>query len=107
MILKGRKGFQEQKGHREKTKGGQDQGWEVGMAEVGESSGGKWRQLYLNNNKKQKLKKRDKCSAKENYMLTLIRVNYRFITTIKSSLKESFSINVAELEPCLGIFILG
>ena len=35
----------------DKTKGGWDQGWEVGMAGVGESWG-EWRQLYLNNNKK-------------------------------------------------------
>ena len=33
-----------------KPKRGQDRGWEVGM--VGGSGGGKWRQLYLNNNKK-------------------------------------------------------
>ena len=31
---------------------GQDQGWEVGMAAVGGVVGGKWRQLYLNNDKK-------------------------------------------------------
>ena len=36
------------KGHMDKAKGGQDRGWEVGMAGVG----GKWRQLYLNNKKK-------------------------------------------------------
>ena len=29
------------KGHRDKTKGGSDQGWEVGMAGVGGSGGGK------------------------------------------------------------------
>ena len=34
-------------GHKNKAKEGSDQGWEVGMAGVG----GKWRQLYLNNNK--------------------------------------------------------
>ena len=38
------------KGHRDKTKEGYNQGWEVGMAGVGRSGGGKWRQLYLNNN---------------------------------------------------------
>ena len=41
------------KGHRDKTKGGWDRGWEVGMAGVG----GKWRQLYLNSNKKSFKKK--------------------------------------------------
>ena len=41
------------KGHMDKTKGGWDQGWEVGMAGVGGGvEGGNWRQLYLNNNKK-------------------------------------------------------
>ena len=35
----------------DKTKGG-GQGWDVGMAGVRGSSEGKWRQLYLNNNKK-------------------------------------------------------
>ena len=39
------------KGLMDKTKGGWDQGWEVGMTGVGRSSGGgKWRQWYLNNN---------------------------------------------------------
>ena len=33
---------------KEWDKAGWDRGWEVGMAGVG----GKWRQLYLNNNKK-------------------------------------------------------
>ena len=40
-------------GHMDKTKRGQDQGWEVGMAGVGDrggAGGGEWRQLYLNNN---------------------------------------------------------
>ena len=36
--------------HMDKTKEGWDQGWEVGMAGVRGSGGGKWRQLYLNNN---------------------------------------------------------
>ena len=41
------------KGHTDKTKGRQDQGWEVGMAGVGEEWWWrKWRQLYLNNNTK-------------------------------------------------------
>ena len=40
------------KGHTDKTKWGWDQGWEVGMAGVGGSGERKWRQLYLNNNKK-------------------------------------------------------
>ena len=38
------------KGHMDKTKERQDQGWGVGMAGVGGEIGGKWRQLYLNNN---------------------------------------------------------
>ena len=39
------------KGHMDKTKvGGWDQGWEVVVAGVGGSDGGKWRHLYLNNN---------------------------------------------------------
>ena len=42
------------KGHVDKTKGGQDQGWEVGMAGVGEVVGGKWRRLNLNNKKLKK-----------------------------------------------------
>ena len=44
----------------DKTKwGGWDQGREVGVAGVGRVVGGKWRQLYLNNNKN-KNKKRKK-----------------------------------------------
>ena len=39
-----------------KPKGGQDRGWEVGMGGVG----GKWRQLYLNNNTKKKKRKLEK-----------------------------------------------
>ena len=39
------------KGHMGKDKEGKDRGWEVGMAGVGGMVGGKWRQLYLNNNK--------------------------------------------------------
>ena len=39
------------KGHMDKTKSGQDRGWEVGMAGVGRVVGGEWRQLYLNDNK--------------------------------------------------------
>ena len=43
----------------DKTKEGQDQGEVMGMAGVGGSSGGgKWRQLYLNNNFKNVKKKR-------------------------------------------------
>ena len=37
----------------DKTKAGYDQGWEVGMAGVGELLWEKWSQLYLKNNKKQ------------------------------------------------------
>ena len=40
------------KGYMDKTKGAWDQGREVGMAGVWGSGGGKCRQLYLNNNKK-------------------------------------------------------
>ena len=40
------------KGHMDKAKGGQDQGWEVEMGRVGGVVRGKLRQLYLNNNKK-------------------------------------------------------
>ena len=36
------------KGHMDKTKGGWNQGREVGMAGVGGAEGGKGRQLYLN-----------------------------------------------------------
>ena len=36
------------------------QGWEVGIAEVGGVVGGKWRQLYLNNNKKSEKKLKEK-----------------------------------------------
>ena len=42
------------KGQMDKAKGGQDRGQEVGMAGVGGNGGGKWRQLCLNNNKKNK-----------------------------------------------------
>ena len=38
------------KGHTDKTKGGWNQGREVGMAGVGGQWAAKWRQLYLNNN---------------------------------------------------------
>ena len=44
----------------DKTQGGWDQGWELGMAGVGESGGGKWRQLQLKNNKKKCGKKKHK-----------------------------------------------
>ena len=47
----------------DKTKGDSDQGWEVGMASMG-----KWRQLYLNNNKKNKIKKK---SSVENFPLSV------------------------------------
>ena len=40
------------KRHVDKIQGGSDQGWEVWMARVEGNGGGKWRQLYLNNNKK-------------------------------------------------------
>ena len=50
------------KGHMDKAKGGQDQGWKVGMGGVGEEwwGGGKWRQLYLNNffKKRKKINKK-------------------------------------------------
>ena len=37
----------------DKARGGQDHGWEVGIAGVRKSGGGgKWRQLYMHNNKK-------------------------------------------------------
>ena len=49
---KGRRVFRNiYKGHRDKSKGGWDQGSEVGMAGVGEVVVGKWRQHYLNNKK--------------------------------------------------------
>ena len=52
MEVKGGKRFRNKfKGHMDKTKEGWDQGREVGMA----GAGGKWRQLYLNNDNKQKL----------------------------------------------------
>ena len=41
---------------KEWDKAGCDRGWEVGMAGVG----GKWRQLYLNNNKKFKKQEKKK-----------------------------------------------
>ena len=41
-------------GHMDKIKGMQDRGWKVGMGGQGEVVGGKWRQLYLNNNFKKK-----------------------------------------------------
>ena len=47
------------KGHMDKAKGGQDQGWEVEMAGVGEMGGGKWRQLYLNNNKERERQRKE------------------------------------------------
>ena len=51
MGGKGRKVFRNMyKGHMDKAKGGWDRGWEVGMARV-RGVWGKWRQLYLNNNK--------------------------------------------------------
>ena len=40
------------KGHMDKTKGRWDQGWEMEMVGLGGVAGGKWRQLYLNDNKK-------------------------------------------------------
>ena len=42
------------------AKEGQDQGWDVGMAGIGGSGGGKCRQLYLNNSKKMRKKKETK-----------------------------------------------
>ena len=44
-------------GHRNRDKEGWDRGWEVGMARVGGCGGGKRRQLYLNTNKKNRLRK--------------------------------------------------
>ena len=44
------------KGHMDKTKGGQDRGWEEQMARVGVVVGRKWRQPHLNNSKKIKMK---------------------------------------------------
>ena len=41
-------------GHMDKEKEGWDQGWEAEMGGVGGIVGGKRRQLYLNNNKKEK-----------------------------------------------------
>ena len=40
------------KGYMDKTKGEWNQGREVGIAGWRGEMGGKWRQLYLNNNKK-------------------------------------------------------
>ena len=59
------------KRHMDKAKGRWDQGWEVGIAGVG----GKWRQLYLNNNtkrekyeiKNKKTKKKKKIIKKDRY----------------------------------------
>ena len=45
------------KRHMDKTKGGLDQGREGGWMGLGEMVEGKWRQLYLNNNKKYLKKK--------------------------------------------------
>ena len=39
------------KGPMDKAKPGKDWQWEEVLGGAGESSGGKWRQLYLNNNK--------------------------------------------------------
>ena len=44
------------KGHMDKAKGGEDWGWDTGMIGVGGVVRGKWRQLYLNNNKKEREK---------------------------------------------------
>ena len=41
----------------DKTKVGSDQGGDVGKAGVGRVVGGKWKQLYLTNNKKCEKKK--------------------------------------------------
>ena len=45
------------KGHMDKAKGGRIEGGRQGWMERGEVVGGKWTQLYLNNNKKNKNKK--------------------------------------------------
>ena len=42
------------KGHMDKSKGGQDQGGKWGWLEWGRVVEGKWRKLYLNSNKKVK-----------------------------------------------------
>ena len=63
------------KGHLIKTKGGQDRRWKVGMAGVWGMVGGKWRQLYLYNNKKIK-----KCKKKKNKTFPLC---YTYTPTLK------------------------
>ena len=40
------------KGPKDKDQAGKESGLEVELGGVGESGGEKWRQLYLNNNKK-------------------------------------------------------
>ena len=40
------------KGHMDKTKGEQDQGWEVGMADVGRSGGGEMETTVLEQQQK-------------------------------------------------------
>ena len=48
------------KGHMYKTKGGKDQGWEVGMAGVGGSGGGENGHNCICTTIKKKLKKKEK-----------------------------------------------
>ena len=45
------------KGHMDKAKGGWDRGWDVERDGEGVLVGGKWRQLYLNNNNKNNKKR--------------------------------------------------
>ena len=55
MGGRGRRVFRNNyKGHMDKTNGGWKKRKKVGMAGVGGVVGVKWRQLYLNNNKKRK-----------------------------------------------------
>ena len=56
-----------------KTKGGQNQGWKVGMAGVGGVVEGKWRKLYLSNDLKKckKTAKKKKLPFSPNSMANL------------------------------------
>ena len=85
-----------------KTKGGQDQGWEVGMAGVGGLVGRKWRQLYLNNNKN-KIKKLQYIHALEYYLAIKIEQNLIICDNMDGPREYNAKLNKSDRErkiPC-------
>ena len=82
------------KGTMDKTKGGQDEGWEVGMTGVGRVVGGKWRQLFLNNSKK--------VNKNKNYIKINNIIKYKMI--FKSSILYIWGKEQSVVATVLGVY---